>query len=119
MVDAINNAGIYFLWFIEGIYAVMYMMHWRKALKAIEDDGGSPLYSQRELNSAAKKDLNGASHMIVSNISESAKLIFLHETKNPSVQASLKSIRRILILFCITPFVVAFLLVFMDALILT
>jgi hypothetical protein len=84
------------------------MKYWQQLKTALADeDFKSSIYSQQELNEVAKKDLKQGSKMILSNTTGAAHIIFSLKTGNRKVSIPLKRMRRVIVLFCVTPFIFA------------
>ena len=112
-IDYIDHFGLVLFLGIEGIFSYKYIKYWLQLKKALQEDKDStvPLYSQKELNEGADKSLKLGSKMIMSNTAVSGQILFSLKTNNPKLSVPLKRIRRAILLFCITPFVFAVVLI--------
>jgi hypothetical protein len=116
-IDYIDKFGVVLLLVIIAVLVFRYVKYWRQLKAALQEEKGeSPLYSQKELNEAAEKDLKLGSKMILSNTAGATQIIFSLKTDNPKVSIPLKRMRRVIVLFCITPFIFAIVLTFITAL---
>ena len=116
-INYIDQAGLLILLVTVGILAYKYVKYWQQLKMALEDeDVKSSLYSQKELNEATRKDFKLGSKMILSNTTGAAQIIFSLKTDNPKLSVPLKRIRRVILLFCITPLIFAIVLTFITAL---
>lgn len=117
-VGYIDQSGILLLLGIWAVLGYKYVKYWQQIRTALEEDEDAKLflYSQKELNEATEKDLKLGSKMILSNTAGAAQIIFSLKTDNPKVSIPLNRMRRMIVLFCITPFIFAIFLTAMTAL---
>jgi hypothetical protein len=116
-ISCIDQFGILLLLVSFAILGYKYMKYWQQLKAALQEENGeSPLYSQKELNETAKKDLKQGSKMIIWNTTGAGQIIFSLKSDNPKVSVPLKRMRRVVFLFCITPFILAIVLTFITAL---
>jgi hypothetical protein len=117
-IDYIDKVGVVLLVVVIVVLAFKYVKYWQQVKMALGEnkDAKLSLYSQKELNEAAKNDLKLGSKMILSNTTGAAQIIFSLKSDNPKVSVPLKRMRRVIVLFCITPFVFAIVLPFITAL---
>jgi hypothetical protein len=91
--------------------------YWQQLQMALKDENDRlKMYSQKEINVVTNNDTKAGYDMILSNTGTAAKIIFSFKTDDPKVLAPLKGIRRVILLFCITPLIFAISFTFINAL---
>jgi hypothetical protein len=76
-IDYIDHFGLVIFLGIEGILGYKYIKYWLQLKTALQDENSDlSLYSQKELNEAAKKDLKLGSKMILSNNAKATQILF-------------------------------------------
>jgi hypothetical protein len=117
-INYIDQFGILILLGIWAMLGYKYMKYWQQVKKALEEDQNAKvsLHSQEELNEAARKDFKLGYKMIALNTAGGAQILFSLKTDNPKVSVPLNRMRRVLVSFCITPFIFAIVLTFITAL---
>jgi hypothetical protein len=116
-IDTIDHLGLV-IWL--GIFAILgykCFKYWQQLNNALREENSElSLYSQKEINEGANKDLKLGSKMILSNNAKATQILFSLKSDNPKISIPLKRIRRAILLFCITPFIFAIVLTFVTAL---
>lgn len=98
------------------IIVVNYFKYWRQLKRAFIQSGIEwPFYSQEKINEDAQKDFVSTYGMISTNIGRAARIVFTMRTDNPLIMKPLLGIRRVLIVFFLFPFLLAFILVVVSA----
>ena len=93
-----------------GIYFFRSLKELKKAF--LESGKKWPFHSQGELNKMAHTKLPRSYEMMWENMRSATRIIFKMRTDKPVILKPLRSIRRMLIIFCVLPFFVAFILFF-------
>ena len=117
-VDNINHFGLHLSIGIEVFFVYQYAKYWLQRLSILKEEGGEiSMHSQKDLNHAAMSgNFKQGYGTIFSNMAVSAKILSSYKTKNPKIAVLAKGIRRTLFLAVLTPIVVAFVLIFITAL---
>lgn len=103
----ISLAALFFVFL-----GIKYFLYWKQVKKAIIEAGMQwPLHSQKELNETARTNLPKSYGVMWSDMGQAARIIFSMRTNNPAIQKPLRGMRRVLLVFIISPFLLAFILV--------
>ena len=115
-IDTINNFGLFVLLIIELFLMFKILRYWLQIISVLNDEKSS-MYSQKDLNDAAMRGRFKEGYGIIfSNMAESAKILLSTKNDNPRLISLVKGIRRSIFFFFVTPLFLAFVLIFVGAL---
>jgi hypothetical protein len=95
---------------------IKYLRAWKELEKAFLESGMEwPFHSQKEINETFRSDLVKGYKITGTGMSRAFKIFFFMRTDNPVILKPLRSMRRALLTFILSPFLFAFVLIVIYA----